>query len=128
MKFLVAASPLLEPQTGRPCREGEPVWLVDPCPDSLRDPDGECSCARTFSGLETDGLTAYAVVVDDPDLTPETFRRRFWDLQGQRLGCTCSLRERMPDELLSQASSWPVGTVLERRGRRLCARTSVPSA
>lgn len=128
MKYLVAASPLIPPQTVSPCREGETVWLVDPCAESLRDPDGECSCARTFSGLETDGLTAHAVVLDDPDLTRDEFRRLFWDSHARRLGCTCSLRERMSDELLSLASSWPVGTILERRGRRVRERRTVDSA
>ncbi|CAN5434247.1 hypothetical protein BH09ACT4_BH09ACT4_15370 [soil metagenome] len=120
MKVLVAANPRLSDPYAKSCREGELVWLVDPCPDSLRDPENsECSCARTFSGLETDGLTEVAEVVDIPEVTREGFTDHFWHTHGDRVGCTCSLRERMPAELLSLASSWPVGTLLARRGRRL---------
>lgn len=101
--------------------------MVDPCPESLRDPDGACSCGRTFSGLETDGLTTAAVVIERSELTPEQFRDGFWRAQGERLGCTCSVRERMPDELLSFASAWPAGTVLERHGRRVREKRSSAS-
>lgn len=112
VKVLVAASPSLYPSP-IPCREGERVWLVDPCGKR------GCTCADTFTGLETDGLTEVAVVVDEPDLTPDAFRKWFWRVHRERLGCTCALREHMPDELLSFASSLPVGTLVERFGRRV---------
>ena len=73
MKLLVAA-PIFGIRTIRECLDGELVWLPDPCPDSVRDPGGPCSCGQTFTGLDTDGLTTTAMVRDFPELTPDLFR------------------------------------------------------
>jgi len=126
MQVLVAA-PHFSIRTSHGCIDGELVWFPDPCPDSKRDPDGPCSCAQTFTGLDSDGYTTTAVVREVPELTPDLFRLRFWLAHGLRPKCTCTLRPEMVDELISLAKAFPVGTVVRRRLRRLI-RFSSPAS
>jgi hypothetical protein len=58
------------------CIEGELVWMVAPCPLSLRYPNGPCSCGRTFRGMYSDGQTTTAVVREVDGLTREAVRCR----------------------------------------------------
>jgi len=122
MKLLVAA-PTFGTRSIRECVEGELVWVPDPCPTSLRNPEGPCSCASTFTGLETDGLTTTAMVRDFPELSPDLFRLKFWAAHAVRLDCTCSLRTEMVDEHIQMARHLPAGTVVERRLSRLIPRS-----
>lgn len=126
MKVLVAAPDFSAPMV-RECVNGEFVWFPDPCPDSRRNPDGPCSCAKTFTGLDSDGLSTTAMIADVPGLTPDLFRLRFWAAHGLRDRCTCSLRSEMVDELISYAKTFPVGTFVQRRLRRLIAVSSPAS-
>ena len=72
MKVIVATSATqgARPSDSTECVEGELVWLRDVCPASRRNPYGRCECARSFSGMSSNGYTTTALVRDFPGLTP----------------------------------------------------------
>ena len=107
------------------CIDGEFVWLVPLCPSSRMDPDSPCSCGRTFAGLSSAGRTTTAEVVDIPTLTRGAFSVIFWAVHSRE--CTCPINEATVTKLLADADRWPVGGVLERRGRRLVLRGYAPA-
>ena len=107
------------------CIDGEFVWLVPLCPSSRIDPDSPCSCGRTFAGLSSAGRTTTAEVIDIPTLTRGAFSATFWAVHTRE--CTCSIDEATVTKLLADANRWPVGSVLERRGRRLVLRGYAPA-
>ena len=105
------------------CIEGELVWMVAPCPLSLRYPDGPCNCGRTFRGMYSDGWTTTAVVRDVDGLTREDYETALTASHDNRPECTCPFdAAAMVDELIRRAAAWPVGTVVGRRPQRIIER------
>lgn len=112
------------------CVEGELVWMLDACPMSRRDPDGECGCGRSFSGMSTHGSTTTALVREIASLTRADYEealRASFDAQGWCSCCTARPVEDVVDELIGLAASWPPGAVVERRLDWLSVRTLVSS-
>ena len=108
------------------CVEGELVWMLEACPESRRDPDGECGCGRSFDGMNSHGSTTTALVRDIPDLSiadyTEALRASF-DAQGWCSCCTSRNLDDVVTELVDLADEWPEGAVIERRLDRLGVRT-----
>lgn len=119
MKALVAtgATQGTRPSDLNDCVEGELVWLLRPCPQSVRDPAGRCPCGRSFAGLSSHGYTTTALVRDIPWLTPANYAaalRASFDTQGWCPCCTARPVAQQVDDLLALARPWPAGTVIER--------------
>lgn len=108
------------------CIDGELVWMVDPCPLSVRYPDGPCPCGRTFRGMYSDGVTTTALVRDIDRLTREEYELALKASHDNRPGCTCPFdAPAMVDALIRRAARWPVGTIVGRRLQRVVARDRV---
>lgn len=108
------------------CIEGELVWMVDPCPMSIRDPDGPCACGRTFSGMYSAGETSTALVRDIEGLTVRDYELALTASHDDHPGCTCVVDAPwMIGDLMRRAERWPVGAVVERRLDRLALRRVV---
>ena len=130
MKVLVATS---ETQGARPtdsddCVDGELVWMLDACPTSQRNPDGECGCGRSFSGMNSHGSTTTALVREIPGFTAgdyESALRASFEAQGWCSCCTARPVRETVDDLIDLAASWPEGAVIERRVKLLSVRTLV---
>lgn len=100
------------------CIDGELVWMLDPCPESERNPDGPCGCGRSFSGMNSHESTTTSVVREIPELTVGTYTaalRASFEAQGWCSCCTAQNPEEMIAELVDLASKWPEGSVVERR-------------
>lgn len=108
------------------CIEGELVWMVDPCPLSIRYPDGPCACGRTFSGMYSAGETSTALVREIEGLTVRDFELALTASHDDHPGCSCIVdAPRMVGDLMHRADRWPVGAVVERRLDRLALRRVV---
>ncbi|WP_206750310.1 hypothetical protein [Cryobacterium sp. TMS1-13-1] len=100
------------------CIKGELVWMLDVCPESRRNPDGQCPCGRSFRGLYSDEETTTALVTDLPNLTRSEYQRALYENHGDADSCpACRVRpfSKVVDELIRLGSLWPIGTVMERR-------------
>lgn len=112
------------------CVEGELVWMLDPCPNSKRNPDGPCACGRSFSGMSSHGYTTTALVRDIPWLTEGNYAaamRASFEANGW---CSCCRTRPVPTlihELIERAAAFPVGTVVERRLNELVERAAAGS-
>lgn len=130
MKVLVATSLTQGQRTAdfHDCIEGELVWMLEACPSSQQDPDGECGCGRSFSGMNSHGSTTTALVREWPDLTiadyAEALRASF-EAQKWCSCCTARTLEDVIAELIQRASELPEGSVVQRRLDSLTARTLV---
>ena len=100
------------------CIDGELVWMLDPCPTSVRDPDGPCECGRSFSGMNSHGSTTTAMIRDIPYITPANYAaalRASFDAQGWCSCCTARSVDEVVDDLLGGAALLPEGAIVERR-------------
>lgn len=141
MKVLVATRELqgTAPQDYSYTLEGE---LVTPVVGECRSPD-RCGCGRGFGGLASSRATTTAMVVERPNLTPlllddavhawlerSGWRELFADDELDDAAVDALLAE-IADEHLEAIAEicghFPVGTVVERRGSHVSAR-SVPRA
>jgi len=89
-------------------KDGEPVYVAQPCGSDQEDPDGGCGCGRAFIGMHTRKGTTTAVVREVP-VTSGRLIQAGWE----------------PDEvsaLAALAEPFPVGTVVERRLDSVTAR------
>lgn len=128
MKTFVATSETQGARTSdmMTCIEGELVWMVDPCPLSMRYPEGPCACGRTFSGMYSAGETSTALVRDIEGLTVRDYELALEASHEDHPGCTCIVdAPRMIGDLVRRADRWPVGAVVERRLDRLALRRVV---
>ncbi|WP_022887097.1 DUF7715 family protein [Glaciibacter superstes] len=113
------------------CVDGELVWMLDPCPTSMRSPDGPCACGRSFSGMSSHGYTTTALVRDIPWLTEGNYAaamRASFDANGW---CSCCRMRPVPTlirELTERAAALPVGAVVERRLNEVVERAPADSA
>ena len=127
MKALVAttATQGSHPRDFTSCIAGELVWMLDPCPTSVANPDGRCACGRSFSGFSSDGTTTTAVVRDIPGFTRDDYEvalRASFEALGW---CSCRTRRSVPaavDSLMRLAAAWADGTVVSRRLDVITAR------
>jgi hypothetical protein len=101
--------------------DGELVRPATTCTaDRLAVPDGGCGCGcmRSFTGLSSGKATTTAVVAE-LDLTRDAYLAALADSSGRqgwtRLAASDALAD-AADELLSIASDFEAGDVLERRG------------
>ena len=110
------------------CVSGELVWMLQPCPESLRNPGGLCGCGRSFSGMSSHRSTTTALIRDVPGLTRGAYEaalRASFDAQGW---CPCCCARPVPDvveELIAVAADWPAGAVLGRRLHVLSIRAQL---
>ena len=128
MKVIVATSATqgTRPTDFDDCVEGELVWMLEPCPESKRNPCGACGCGRSFSGMNSHGSTTTSLVRDIPDLTIADYAKALkasFEAQGWCSCCTSRNLDDIVEELIDLASEWPEGAVLERRLDWLHIRT-----
>jgi hypothetical protein len=100
--------------------DGEPVYLGDTCGGARA--DDKCGCARAWTGMTTrkSGTTAE---VTETGLTPELYRAVLQaSLDAGGWGMDAADVTAMADELLGIAAHFPVGTVVEHRGRTVQER------
>lgn len=100
------------------CVDGELVWMIDACPMSWRDPDGDCGCGRSFSGMSSLGSTTTAMVRELPGLSVADFEsalRGCFEAKGWCGCCTAHPLGEVVGDLLDLAASLPEGAVIERR-------------
>lgn len=127
MKVLVATA------LTQGARRSDYTWTVDgelvgfgvTCDRDRREgPDGGCGCGRGFAGMNSHRATTTAIVKDLP-LTRQDVRtawRGYLISAGWGLPSEQDVADDV-EELLSLAAGWPVGTVIEKRGERIQART-----
>ncbi|RNE62293.1 hypothetical protein EEJ31_08700 [Cryobacterium tepidiphilum] len=128
MKALVATAETQGTQRGdgTECIEGELVWMIDPCPNSVRNPLGFCPCGRSFKGMNSHGETTTAKVRDISWLTPGSYAaalRSCFDAMGWCVCCRRRPVSRVIEELIALADALPVGAVVGRRLDELVLRT-----
>jgi hypothetical protein len=130
MKVLVATRVTQGARTtdSSDCVDGELVWMIDPCPMSRRDPDGECPCGRSFSGMSSLGSTTTALVRELPGFSVADYQsalRGCFEAKGWCNCCTAHPVDEQVDDLMDLAASLPEGAVVERRVDYLNVRTLV---
>lgn len=99
------------------CIAGELVWMIDPCPASRRNPNGPCDCARTFTGMSSDGRTPTAIVTDIAGLSRDDYieaMRASFDAKGWCPCCTARPLDVVIDELIRFGAAIPTGTLVGR--------------
>ncbi|WP_051973357.1 hypothetical protein [Cryobacterium sp. MLB-32] len=112
------------------CVTGELVWMLEPCPASLRNPAGKCGCGRSFEGMSSHRSTTTALVREIPELTRADFAaalRASFDAQGWCPCCCAQPVDEAVDGLIAAAARWPEGAVIERRLNVLSLRAQLPS-
>ena len=131
MKVLVATEMLQSRQTGKQsqaarrasagqrhgCIPGELVWMIDPCPVSQHNPNGPCDCARTFTGMSSDGRTPTAIVTDIVGLSRDDYIEALcacFDAKGWCPCCTARSVDVVIDELIAFGDAIPSGTLVGR--------------
>ncbi len=100
------------------CINGELVWVIDPCPTSLRNPNGRCCCGRSFTGMSSDGSTTTAVVREIADFSRADYESALsacFDAKGWCPCCSSRTVAEYVDDLIAIAAPWPVGAVIGRR-------------
>jgi hypothetical protein len=112
------------------CVDGELVWMIDPCPMSQRDPDGECPCGRSFSGMSSLGSTTTAMVRELQGFSVADYESALLGCFQAKGWCNCCtahpLNEQVSD-LMDLAASLPEGAVIERRVNYVEVRALVRS-
>ncbi|NYD65564.1 DUF7715 family protein [Agromyces atrinae] len=106
--------------------EGELVFMIDPCGESRRQPDGACPCGITFVGMTSDEITTTAVV-RELELTRSHFVQCLQNavLDRRETGCTCQFDvSALASELLDLARCFPNETIIERRVDEIRVRRS----
>ena len=76
------------------CIDGELVWMIDACPMSWRDPDGECGCGRSFSGMSSLGSTTTAMVRELPGFSVADYESALRGCFEARVGAAAAPRIR----------------------------------
>lgn len=100
------------------CISGELVWVIDPCPVSLRNPNGPCSCGRSFTGMSSDGSTTTAVVREIADFSRADYENALTSSLEAKGWCACCYSRTVPEfvgDLIAMAEPWPIGAVVGRR-------------
>lgn len=98
------------------CVEGELVWIAPPCATDGTDPDGPCGCGRDFAGLSSQRATTTARVSDLPLSRDDVVKAiaGYYESASYAPVPAADLNLEV-DEMLDIASSWSVGTIIERR-------------
>jgi hypothetical protein len=98
------------------CIEGEIVWVARVCDTDGTDPDGPCGCGRAFPGLNSHRATTTARVSDLPLSREEVIKAvaAYYEAAGHAAIPSAELEFEV-DEVLDIASTWDVGTIVERR-------------
>ena len=96
--------------------EGELVYYGVNCDKDGNDPDGPCGCLRSLCGVSCHRGTT-TVIVQEVALSPEAvlmrYEEAYADARLAEIWPAVKVRHR---RLLDLAATYPVGTVLERRG------------
>jgi hypothetical protein len=98
-------------------REGELVWVPEPCPGAIPYPGAPlCACSYSFGGVESGGATTSALIVES-DLSRRELVRAF--VTGSSSNeWSASRPGECVDQMLAAAGRWPTGTVIGRRFAR----------
>jgi hypothetical protein len=128
MKVLVATSDT-QGQRGNDfsyCIEGELVTVGLVCAADEEDPDGGCGCGRAFAGLNSHKATTTAKV-KDVELSEEDYVEALRSSLAQQGWPTEDVGE-LATWLVQLVSTWPTGSVIERRLDDIYIRTEADSS
>jgi hypothetical protein len=128
MKVLVATSDT-QGQRGNDfsyCIEGELVTVGLVCAADEADPDGGCGCGRAFAGLNSHKATTTAKV-KDVELSEEDYVEALRSSLAQQGWPTEDVGE-LAAWLVQLVSTWPTGSVIERRLDDIFIRTEADSS
>ncbi len=128
MKVLVATSDT-QGQRGNDfsyCIEGELVTVGLVCAADEVDPDGGCGCGRAFAGLNSHKATTTAKV-KDVELSEEDYVEALRSSLAQQGWPTGDVGE-LATWLAQLVSTWPTGSVIERRLDDIYIRTEADSS
>ena len=128
MKVLVATSDT-QGQRGNDfsyCIEGELVTVGMVCAADEVDPDGGCGCGRAFAGLNSHKATTTAKV-KDVELSEEDYVEALRSSLAQQGWPTEDVGE-LATWLVQLVSTWPTGSVIERRLDDIYIRTEADSS
>jgi len=95
------------------CIDGELVWVGDPCGRTPTAEGAFCTCALTFVGASSFGMTTTAAVADLDAMTPNRYAGALRDAL-RRIGRNGEDARERAEGLASIADVLPVGTVVER--------------
>jgi hypothetical protein len=128
MKVLVATSDT-QGQRGNDfsyCIEGELVTVGTVCAADEQDPDGGCGCGRAFAGLNSHKATTTAKV-KEVELSEEDYEEALRSSLEQQGWPTEDVSE-LAAWLVQLVSTWPTGSVIERRLDDIYIRTEADSS
>lgn len=128
MKVLVATSDT-QGQRGNDfsyCIEGELVTVGLVCAADEQDPDGGCGCGRAFAGLNSHKATTTAKV-KEVELSEEDYEEALRSSLEQQGWPTEDVGE-LAGWLVQLVSTWPTGSVIERRLDDIYIRTEADSS
>ncbi len=128
MKVLVATSDT-QGQRGNDfsyCIEAELVTVGMVCAADEADPDGGCGCGRAFAGLNSHKATTTAKV-KDVELSEEDYVEALRSSLAQQGWPTEDVGE-LATWLVQLVSTWPTGSVIERRLDDIYIRTEADSS
>ena len=131
MKLLVATARTQQTRASDFCfvPEGEPVTFGLACHSGRGSIDRGCGCQRCLVGVGCRKGTTTFEVAERPDLDREGLITLLRDSVMAAYGLPLREAEtqaaREADELSRLAELFPVGTVLEKRGRKLQSRGAV---
>jgi len=128
MKVLVATSDT-QGQRGNDfsyCIEGELVTVGLVCAADEENPDGGCGCGRAFAGLNSHKATTTAKV-KDVELSEEDYVEALRSSLAQQGWPTEDVGE-LAAWLVQLVSTWPTGSVIERRLDDIFIRTEADSS
>ena len=128
MKVLVATSDTqgLRGNDFSYCIEGELVTVGLVCAADEEDPDGGCGCGRAFAGLNSHKATTTAKV-KDVELSEEDYGEALRSSLAQQGWPTEDVGE-LATWLVQLVSTWPTGSVIERRLDDIYIRTEADSS
>lgn len=128
MKVLVATSDT-QGQRGNDfsyCIDGELVTVGLVCAADEENPDGGCGCGRAFAGLNSHKATTTAKV-KDVELSEEDYVEALRSSLAQQGWPTEDVGE-LAAWLVQLVSTWPTGSVIERRLDDIFIRTEADSS
>jgi hypothetical protein len=108
------------------CIEGELVTVGLVCAADEEDPDGGCGCGRAFAGLNSHKATTTAKV-KDVELSEEDYVEALRSSLAQQGWPTEDVGE-LAAWLVQLVSTWPTGSVIERRLDDIFIRTEADSS